>query len=498
MVLTLQVAGWAGEAKEDFDWNDPPKGVFEDRWYAVLVNGQRSGYSRMATRRVDDTIESLNYIEMSIKRGPAEIKIVMKSKQRETLKGEALGFEAEQKMSLVGVKKVGQIRDGRVYITTTQQGRTTQADYPWDPKAKMSWATALATRTKPVAVGTTYDLWTYDALAKPSGPIRTTIKIVAKERVKLLDREVDAFKAETVTYLGFPITSESYVDEDGADIKMVMDLGFIKAELIACDEATARQEAAPPELFVQTFIELPKPLDAANLRRVRYRLRVDEDVKEEMFPKTAMQRAKRVSDRVIDLDVRRIDWKKLASSKPSTIPDDVKAYLGSSTFLNAKDPKIVELARKAIGDETEPTKMSDLLRKFVTEYVTLKDLTVGLGTASEVARSRQGDCTEHAVLLAAMARAAGLPARCVGGMVYVSSLAGRNYIFGFHMWTQVWIAGEWVDIDAALRQTDCDPSHIAMAIMPLNEDSMTDIAVGILPFIGKTKLEIIETEKIGQ
>ena len=40
-------------------------------------------------------------------------------------------------------------------------------------------------------------------------------------------------------------------------------------------------------------------------------------------------------------------------------------------------------------------------------------------TAAEVARSREGDCTEHAVLLAALARARGIPARVAMGLVYV-------------------------------------------------------------------------------
>ncbi len=479
-----------------FDWSNPPQGVLEDRWFVVRINGQRAGYSRMATRRQGDEIESLNFVEMSIQRGPARIKMAMKSKQRETVEGKPLRFDVEQKMSLVNVKKHGVIRDGRVYITTTQQNRKTKADCAWDPKAKMSWAVALATRTKPVEVGQTYDLWVYDALAKPSGPIRSKVEIVGKEKVKLLDRELEAYKARTTSYLaGMPITSISYVDETGADVKMTMDMGFLKAELIACTEQQARQDAEPPELFVQTFIELPKPLHPARLQRVRYALRLGKQAEQDMFPSTAMQTVIKKSSKEIILDVARIDWEELKKAKaPATMPEDVKGCLQASSFLNAEDPEIIKLAKKAVGDAKDPVEQADRLRKFATDYVTMKDLNVGLGTASEVARSKQGDCTEHAVLLAAMARSIGIPARCVGGVVYISQMAGKRNIFGFHMWTQVWINGQWVDIDAAFRQTQCDPSHIAMSVMPLNEDGMTDLAAGILPFIGNTEIEVLETE----
>jgi len=480
------------------NWHDPPQGVFEDDWYAVMINGKHCGYSRIATKRAGQTIESLNFIELSIQRGAVGIKMTMKSKHQETLTGKPLGFEAEQKMSLVSLKMKGVVRDGRMYITTTQQGRTTKSDYAWDPKGKMAWATALAMRDEPLKVGKTFDLWVYDALAQPAKPIRTKTRVLGKKTIDLFGRQVEAFEAETTTHLMVPVTSVSYVDESGASLKMTMDLGIIKAELIACSEEAARRRGTPPELFVQTFVELGRALGAEDLRRIRYRLRVSDEINDDMFPTTGMQKTIRRSGREVVLEVTRTDWSKLAEAKTVPVPDDVRACLKASTFLNAKDPVIIKLARKAVGKETNPVKMAGLLRRYATDFVSTKDLSVGLATAGEVARSRQGDCTEHAVLLAAMARAVGIPARCVGGMVFVSHMAGRDNVFGFHMWTQVWIAGQWVDLDAALHQTDCDPSHIAMTLMPLNDEGMTDIAVGLLPFIGKTRIEILETEKKGK
>jgi len=478
------------------DWKDPPQGVFEDRWYLVTVNGQRAGYSRTATKRVGQTIESLSFIEMAIGRGSAEIKLVLRSLQRETLTGEPLSFEVEQHMSLATVKKTGVIRDGRVYITSTDQGRSLQTDYPWDPRSKMAWGIALATRGEPLAVGKTFELWTYDALVKPSGPVRTEVRIVSREKIDVLGRRVDAFKAESTTHMGVPITTISYVDETGADLRMTMDLGFVKAEMIACDKEVAlAKSTTAPELFVQTVVELGRPLDARAMRRIRYRLHLADKATEGMFPSTSMQQVVRRDDRMVEIDVRRIDWETLGQATSQPLSADLRPYLQASAFLNADDPAVAALARKTVGSEKDPVKMADLLRRCVSTYVDKKDLTVGLASASEVVRSRQGDCTEHAVLLAAMARAVGIPARCVGGMVYVSHMAGKEHVFGFHMWTQVWLAGQWVDIDGALEQTDCDPSHIAMAIMPLNEDGMADIAVGIIPFIGKIRIEIVQTEK---
>ncbi len=500
-VLTVALLGGAqarGERPKSVDLNDPPQGVFEDQWYAVLVNGQRAGFSRIAHRRKGNEIESLNFIELKIQRGPVPIEMTMKSVQRETLKGEPISFEAEQSMSLMAIKKKGRIHDGKVTITTTQGGKTTTSQYEWNPKAKMAWAVTLELKDETMKPGKTFDLWVYDAMAKASGPVRTVIKVKGKEKVKLLDRTVEAFRCETTTYVGMPITSVSYVDDSGTDVKMVMDLGIIKAELVACSEALARQKGGrAPELFVQTFIELTEPFNARSARRIKYRLDVDSpQVNEEMFPETGMQRViSRKQGRIV-LEVERVDWEKLQRTEPGPIPDEVKPCLAASTYVNAKDPAIVSLAKQAVGDEKQPAKMADKLRRFATDYIQIKDFSVGLGTASEVAESKQGDCTEHAVFLAALARAVGIPARCVGGIVHVSELVGRKNLFGFHMWTQVWIGGRWVDIDAALRQTDCDPSHIVMTVNEMNEDGVTDLAVGILPFLGKTKIKVLEREPL--
>ena len=80
----------------------------------------------------------------------------------------------------------------------------------------------------------------------------------------------------------------------------------------------------------------------------------------------------------------------------------------------------------------------------------------------EVARSRQGDCSEHAVLAAAMCRAVGLPAQVVNGLLYVENYdrAGGRKVFAPHAWFRVLIDGKWIDYDAAWQGFDA--GHIAL------------------------------------
>jgi hypothetical protein len=122
-----------------------------------------------------------------------------------------------------------------------------------------------------------------------------------------------------------------------------------------------------------------------------------------------------------------------------------------------------------------------------------KNLSVGFATASEVARNREGDCSEHAVLLAALGRARGIPARVACGLVYVPTFNEADRVFGFHMWTQFYIHGQWVDFDAAQDETDCNPTHIAIATSSMNESSMGEFAFPLVKIMGQLELEVLET-----
>jgi transglutaminase-like putative cysteine protease len=78
---------------------------------------------------------------------------------------------------------------------------------------------------------------------------------------------------------------------------------------------------------------------------------------------------------------------------------------------------------------------------------------LSLPDALSTLENRVGDCNEHAVLLAALARAAGIPCRVEAGLAY---LKGRFY---YHAWNLVYL-GRWITVDAVFNQIPADVSHI--------------------------------------
>jgi transglutaminase-like putative cysteine protease len=95
-------------------------------------------------------------------------------------------------------------------------------------------------------------------------------------------------------------------------------------------------------------------------------------------------------------------------------------------------------ARGALSDEE--------LARFVDGWITRKTMSRGIDVASRVAAHREGDCSEHAVLLAAAARLSGRASRVIIG-VALFPVDGRLRGFG-HAWTEIHDGRAWQAVDA--------------------------------------------------
>ena len=124
--------------------------------------------------------------------------------------------------------------------------------------------------------------------------------------------------------------------------------------------------------------------------------------------------------------------------------------------INASEVK--RLVQQAIGQETDVRKKIQKLIPFVSNYLSdsLDDNAISV---LDIIRRRRGDCTEHAKLFATMARSADIPAREVGGFVY---LGDGVRAFGAHAWNEVIIDGKWWPVDPMWNETNVNATHIQL------------------------------------
>ena len=153
-------------------------------------------------------------------------------------------------------------------------------------------------------------------------------------------------------------------------------------------------------------------------------------------------------------------------------------FLQPTVFLQSDHPRISRLAAEIVRRETDARKAAVKIKDWVYKEIA-KEPTVSIPNALEVLQTKKGDCNEHTVLFNAIARAAGIPAKTVVGVVYL-----RN-AFYYHAWSEVWI-GEWVSVDSVLNQFPADATHIKFL------EGEIDRQMDVLQLIGNLKISVIE------
>ncbi len=166
---------------------------------------------------------------------------------------------------------------------------------------------------------------------------------------------------------------------------------------------------------------------------------------------------------------------------------DRDSWLGAEANLELDDPAMKHWALTAAGSEGTDDVRAERLRLAVRSHIKHKDMTVADGTALQTFRNQRGDCTEHATLLCAALRIAGIPARIEVGVVYAPGFGG----WVGHAWTSAFAEGRWRHLDAAYPGIDrC--RYIALGRASGNTGGGASAAlVGILVGVWGKKIETL-------
>jgi hypothetical protein len=133
---------------------------------------------------------------------------------------------------------------------------------------------------------------------------------------------------------------------------------------------------------------------------------------------------------------------------PTLAGEPEERHRKASFVVDWDDPAVAELHQLLrTREHGEPP--VEALRGFVAKHIRSKGYDRGWDVASAVARSRAGDCTEHAVLLVALGRSFGFPARVVQGVLLVPQ--GTRVAANGHAWAEIFADGAWSVVDATAQ-----------------------------------------------
>jgi transglutaminase-like putative cysteine protease len=219
----------------------------------------------------------------------------------------------------------------------------------------------------------------------------------------------------------------------------------------------------------------------------RITLKGDDDVRK-AFVLDDRQQVKNVRGRTFELHIHATRGPQ-PGGNAEKVGDE---FLRSNFFINCDDTRVKALARRAVGTETDPWKKAVSIERWVRRNMRITNYTEAMATADHVAKTLEGDCTEFSMLAAAMCRAVGVPSRTAIGLVYTEDRRGPA--MGFHMWTEVWVNGRWLPIDATLGRGYVGAEHLKVT------DASWDGVRGLTPLVplfrvmGKISIEVVRSE----
>lgn len=155
--------------------------------------------------------------------------------------------------------------------------------------------------------------------------------------------------------------------------------------------------------------------------------------------------------------------------------------LAATPYVEAKSRPVAELVRSLLAEKMEPLTRVRVLAEWVYRNLEKRPV-LGIPDALTTLQTRIGDCNEHAVLFAALARNGGIPARIVAGVTL------HEGAFYYHAWNEVCLGDSWLSVDTTLNQIPADLTHIKFV------EGEPDEMLKIGALLGQLQIEVADDE----
>ena len=465
-----------------------------ESWDVYYMDDAKVGHSHATRRDVEENGQKLQQVEntaqMTMSRLGQKVTIEMNILFVEQANGDIVRFESNVKMANMPMKSKGTVKDGKLTIEGQVLGRpvNTVVDCPAGTGGADVIERSLA--GAPLKPGEKREL----KMLMPMFNVVATVVLKAAdfEETKLLEGKkarLLRIEGETIVPGQAPMLSTAWADDKGMILKSVERAGMMVTAYRTTKEVALREgNGKTPDLITLSIVKVtPQPRGPHSAAKVVYRATLKDGDPAKVFPAGRSQTVKSMGDHEAEITVQRVrpgDGQAADKAKQPT-DDDRKP----NVLIQSDDEKVIELANEVAKKETDPWKVAVALERHVRESMKSADFSQALASAAEVARTRRGDCTEHAVLLAAMARARGIPARVAVGLVYAAPLGG----FAFHMWTEVWIKDRWIPLDGTLGKGGIGGGHLKLNDSNLADGSPTSFLT-VYQVMGKLGLKVVSEE----
>lgn len=506
---------WVGSAAAA----EPQGKLVHETWDAAYLEGGKAGFVHTTVHEMDragaKVLRTTTELQLTVQRFKDRIQMRMITGNEETPAGKVTGvfmtqfLGKNQQLVLNGAVAA----DGDQLLVKVDNGRL-ERKVRWNDQVVGMYRQERLYKERKVKPGDKFDYLSYEPTVNTVINVRVVVKdeeevevlglkkvgaktdYVTREKKRLLRVETKPDKIEVPGASVQLPTMISWLDKDYLPVRGEVQIdGVGRVVFQRTTEAVAKGQdggiARITDIGIGQLIRLnrviPRPHDS---KSVVYRVTLNgDDDPGTAFAQDDRQQIKNLKGNTFEIHV-----KALRSPPAQETADKPKdEFLKSCYFINSDDAKVREFARQAVRTETDPWKKAQRIEKWVHDHIENKNFTEAFATSDQVAKTLEGDCTEHAVLAAAMCRAVGVPSRAAVGLVYVNTRGGP--VMGFHMWTEVWVRGQWVAIDATLGEGSIGAAHIKVADHSWHDVQSLVPLLPVMRVVGKVSIEVVSVNE---
>ncbi len=412
----------------------------ETEWLSILLEGRKVGHAWVERRRDADRVRTEQHMHFEVGRSGVNVVMTTQEVHEETPSGEPLAFTSVSTISGLEMRVEGQRQpDGRFAVKSGAAGGMRDSQLQWPAGALLSQGMELKLREAGVAPGTRIELQVFQPLLQDAANL--VHEIIGPATVDLPGQDATAVveARQTLAFPGGDMISRVWFDADLNLRKMTMDIMGQTLELLSCDRACAQAPNQAAEILTTSLVAAPRALGRTDLGAALV-IELHSGVPLSNWPGIDGQRLQAIGEGRYRLSI--------GGEHGDPVEPPGERDLIATDWLDYGSPAVQALLA-GVDLDAAPRQRMHTLEGIVHRHIDAKSLNIGYASASDSARLREGDCTEHAVLLAALGRAAGIPSRVVNGLAYTEDFGGGpNFVP--HAWVAAWTGERWQAFDAAL------------------------------------------------
>jgi len=446
-----------------------------DRWMKISFKGSPIGYSHTSIDVNEDApvsqylVDNRTVLNLKIMGQQRQVRVRVHATVDAMFCLEDFFFalaSGSHSVAINGVRIGEEVFD--VTIRTGGSSQQTQVRIPDDAVIYSPVAEMAMQQLKP---GQQMKIRTFNPVSMTAEEI--VVKALRREAIRVGDEKIEAIVL-AADYHGMEMVS--WLDDQGQVLRQETPFGW---SLEICDSEEALASLADSRGSEDIVLAMAIPV-TAQVARPRQRMVLNVYLHGSMLRREDLESHRQIVQHVgadgIRLSVKR--ERLPAQGLPiRSIPDDYRAFLNSSSYIQANARGIVNLAGTIVGEEKDSLKAAVAIHEWVHGNMRRAPV-VSVPSALEVLETMTGDCNEHTYLFVALARASGLPARIAVGIVYDEGA------FYYHAWPVVYV-GRWLEMDPTLGQANVDATHVK-----LFEGELPD-QMKLLGMIGQLSVEVI-------